>query len=149
MVGNETYKFLTLEEALGIKSESERYFAVACLEVGCILYYQIAIDRSIIDFLVINPRIPKTRRVGKLVEVTLMWREELNRKNRTGLRKQHQIANMKESGLAWTILYRGEIERLRQRLGEDGQSLTFLEGGETDVDALHVAGEETGFADIL
>lgn len=87
--------------------------------MGCYLYYQIALDGSVIDFLVINPKIPKEHRVGKLVEVTMMWRKDLYRKNKTGRRKQHQITHMEDSGLGWTILYREEIERLRRQLTED------------------------------
>ena len=117
MAGNENYKFLKMEEALELKSDSERYFAVACLRVDCYVYYQIAIENSVIDFLVINPRLPKGHRTGKLVEVTMMDRSELFLvDNRTSQRKQHQIENMKGSGLASTILYRKEMEKLHQKL---------------------------------
>ena len=117
---------LFLSEAEKITNEGERLFALACLEVGCKVFYQIPVGASNIDFLVVNPK-AKTR--GKLVEVTMEKREDMEKMfvtrmkdgkevivaNTTGFRKQRQIESMKDSGRKWTILFNEEIRNLRRK----------------------------------
>jgi hypothetical protein len=81
---------------------------------------------SNIDFYVINPR---AFTAGKLVEVTMEKREDMDKifvskvvggkrlkvKNTTGPRKKRQIESMKESGHKWTILFDREVNNLRNR----------------------------------
>ena len=113
-------------EALGIKDEGERAFALACLESDCLVFHQITVGQSKIDFFVLNPKNPSTE--GKLVEVTLESKEDIDKKhirkgkgrhakkviNTTGMRKQRQIESMRTSGLPWTILCRNEINNLKR-----------------------------------
>ncbi len=118
----ETKYQLSLDDAQKITSESERVFALRCLAVGCVLYYQVPVGHSVIDFLVENPKVPQSS--GTLVEVTLMDKEWLHKKrlkklgkhtktkrknNVTGKRKERQIQSMKDSGWRWTILYKNNI----------------------------------------
>lgn len=116
---------LTEYKALEIVNEGERNFALACLEVGCDVYYQIPVGISNIDFLVVNP---KANTEGKLVEITMEKKANIDKKfikkkfgksrkkipNETGARKHRQIESMKESGHKWTILYDEEVRRLRK-----------------------------------
>lgn len=99
------------------------------------LAYQIPIGKSIIDFLVINPKrygSDKVKPRGKLVEVTYYNpnpRDQKNqsRKNKgawgrkrrikqqeTQARKSRQIEAMKMSGYPWTILYFEQIENIKR-----------------------------------
>ena len=117
---------LTEAEALSIKDQGERDFALACIEVGCLLYTQIPVGNSRIDFLVVNPKNPSSK--GKLVEVTYEKRADIEKKhikkgkghqakkviNTTGMRKLRQIDRMKNSGLPWTILCGEEMENLKR-----------------------------------
>lgn len=112
---------LTKNQAEEIPNQSERLFALRCLAVGCVVYYQVPVGQSLIDFLVTNPKVPQSK--GTLVEVTLLDKESMhkrrikkagkNRKrkttNRTAKRKERQIESMKESGGRWTILYKDNI----------------------------------------
>ena len=116
---------LTETEASVLENEGERLFAEACLEVGCEVYYGIQVGNSKIDFFVINPHAYSQ---GKLVEVTMERKEELDKMivtrirngvkteevNKTGFRKNRQIENMKESGHKWTILFDSEVKNLRE-----------------------------------
>lgn len=68
---------LTTQTAKKIINEGERNFALACLGVGCEVYHQIAVGISNIDFLVINP---KANTEGKLVEVTMEKRANIEKK---------------------------------------------------------------------
>ncbi|HEX9008200.1 MAG TPA: hypothetical protein VF837_02990 [Patescibacteria group bacterium] len=117
---------LSEEDARGIKDEGERAFALACLEADCLVFHQIVVGQSKIDFFVLNPKNPSTE--GKLVEVTLESKEDIEKKhirkgkgrhakkviNTTGMRKQRQIESMRSSGLPWTILCRNEVENLKR-----------------------------------
>lgn len=122
-------KYLTLEQAKQLPSESERLFAVRCILAGCILEHQISVGSSVIDFLVHNPK--RKKGSGKLVEVSLLKRAGQDgfqktskkkrkkkrireRKSDTLQRKQRQIAAMQASGLPWTILYNEHIIRLKK-----------------------------------
>jgi hypothetical protein len=113
---------LSREWAEELKNQGERDFALACLEVGCEVYYQIAVGDSMIDFYVVNP---KTKTEGKLVEVTMekrliwkkyihkVWRSEKKVVNTTGLRKQRQLDSMMQSGHKWTMLFDEEVSNLK------------------------------------
>ena len=68
---------LTEELAGEIKNQGEKAFALACLEVGCEVYYQIPVGDSNIDFRVINP---KANNRGKLVEITMEKRKDVEKK---------------------------------------------------------------------
>lgn len=121
-------KQLSESEAMKIENEGERLFALACLEVGVEVYAQIPVGISNIDFYVINP---KAYTAGKLVEVTMEPREDMDKKfvtkiskgvrkkvlNTTGPRKKRQMESMKESGHKWTILFDREVNNLRNRKG--------------------------------
>jgi|GEM_PF-1983822 len=122
---------LSVEQAKTISSSSERNFALRCLAVGCLLYYQVPIGHSCIDFLVINPKAHQhadllEESYGILVEVTLLSRADKEKKtrqkvikgkkkklvNKTGLRKERQIQAMAISGYRWTILYEENMEKI-------------------------------------
>ena len=117
---------LTWGLAEKLRNQGEKDFALACLEVGCEVYYQIPIGDSKIDFYVVNP---KANTGGKLVEVTMEKRTDLRKRyiqrgrggqkkrviNATGLRKQRQMDNMKQSGYRWTMLFSEEVSNLRKR----------------------------------
>jgi len=119
-------KQLTEVEALNIQNEGERLFALACISVGVEVYSQIPVGISNIDFFVVNP---KAFTVGKLVEVTMEKKEDLDKKfvtiekcgvkrrvlNTTGPRKKRQMESMKQSGHKWTILFDREVNNLRNR----------------------------------
>ncbi len=68
--------FLNKEQALAIPNPTERLFALRVLEAGCEIAHQIPIGDSVIDFLVVNPNNPRSQ--GKLVETTLMMREQMD-----------------------------------------------------------------------
>jgi hypothetical protein len=118
---------LSEEEAYGITDEAEKIFALRCLEKGILLYHQVEVGNSVIDFLVVNP---KAVSPGKIVEVTMQKKEDLEKKtvtigegknkrtvpNKTGFRKQRQIESMKQSGWNWTILMNEEMKRLRKKI---------------------------------
>ena len=120
---------LTWGLAEKLRYQGEKDFALACLEVGCEVYYQIPIGDSKIDFYVVNP---KANTGGKLVEVTMEKRDELKKRyiqkgrgvqkkrviNATGLRKQRQLDSMRQSGHKWTVLFNEEIGNLRKKRNE-------------------------------
>jgi hypothetical protein len=121
--------FLTIEQAMEIKDEGERVFALSCIAVGCNLQHQISVGDSIIDFLVVNPKKPPhLENKGTLVEVTLMPKEDIDKRtllrkikgkkrrviNKTGFRKKRQEKSMTESDYQWTMLYRENILNLLQ-----------------------------------
>lgn len=118
-------KPISVAEASSLENEGEMLFALACLEKGCEVYYEIPVGCSKIDFFVVNPH---AFTAGKLVEVTMEKKEDLNKliieierdnkkvevANTTGFRKNRQIENMKQSGHKWTILFDSEVKNLRE-----------------------------------
>lgn len=117
---------MSVTEASSLENEGEMLFALACIEKGCEIYYEISVGCSKIDFFVVNPR---AYSAGKLVEVTMEKKEDLDKLivtrekngviveevNKTGFRKNRQIENMKQSGHKWTILFDSEVNNLRQK----------------------------------
>lgn len=108
-----------------LAKESEAIFALACLEAGCRLIAQIPVHGSIIDFMVINPKNPRS--TGKLVEVSTLPRSAIEGppasqpSHKVQLQiasKRHQIENMRASGLPWTVLFGREIANLKKVSGD-------------------------------
>ncbi len=117
------------EDTKRLTNPTERAFALRCIAVGCIVFHEVRIGSSLIDFLVINPRINRTgEHTGILVEVTRMRKAQKdvkavrcpgknNRKKRpnlTGKRKNRQIEAMAASGLRWTILYGENLDSINR-----------------------------------
>ena len=122
---------LSIEQAQELIDDSERYFALRCIAAGCLLWHEIPIDQSCIDFLVVNPKILAegelpTYESGTLVEVTFLSVFDKDKKmkvvskngvkkkvlNETGKRKNNQIQAMRNSGHRWTILYKENLVKM-------------------------------------
>jgi hypothetical protein len=116
-----------MEEALEIRDQGERDFALKCLTMGLLLQHEVTIGQSLIDFFLINPkRLAAIGESGTLIEVTQMPKANKDKKfvtkkkkgkkkkvlNKTGQRKQRQIEAMKASGYRWIILYRETLRKI-------------------------------------
>ena len=104
---------LSLEDAEKIKNWGERVFAVACLrKENLIIYYQIGVDESVIDFLVVNTQVRRKHSyggngVGKLVEVTATPKEKAHGQSQ----KNRQLKRMNKNG-SGTLICGEALSRL-------------------------------------
>lgn len=102
-MGTETYKYLTPREARRIKDQYERDFALRVLAAGCVVFYQIPVGASVIDFLIINPK-RSDGSEGILVEIT--------HSEKMTARKYRQKEAMIASGMKSVLLMRENLNKI-------------------------------------
>lgn len=91
----------------------ERNFSLLLLSKGLEVYREPYIHncKHIPDFWVYNP----FRNMGKLVEITLLSKEEfLSGNRRTVLRKRRQYEELSNIGIPYIVLYRENMESIRR-----------------------------------